>query len=241
MQTQKAWIGIAIIALVIVAIFGYQYLNLGKPSSTLNAAGTSELIFKPDQAKVWVGISVLKPNAEDAQNEANKVIGDMIDGLRYKGIKEEDIQTENINLYEEQEWTSTGQKSKGWRAVQTLKIKTTDFSKVGSIVDIAVKSGANEINNIEFSLTPEKEAQYKKQSIADATKNAREKAEAMASGSGAKLGKVISISESSFNYYPYRYDMMNKAAGTASVAESAAVMPKDVTVTANINLVYEIK
>src|SRR3989344_2297190 len=231
MKTQNAWIGIAIATLLIVAIFGYQYLDLGTQSSTLNTDGTSELIFKPDQAKVWVGISILKPNAEDAQAEANKAIKNIIDGLRSKGIKEEDIQTESLNLYEEKDWTQTGSKSKGWRAAQTLKIKTTDFSKVGQIVDIAVKNGANEINNIEFSLSPEKEKEYKNQAIA----------ETMAKGLEAKLGKVISVSESNFNYYPYTYDMVNKAAGTMAIKESATVLPKDVTVTANVNVVYELR
>src|SRR3989338_10000427 len=241
MKTQNAWIGIAIATLLIVAILGYQYLDLGTQSSTLNTDGTSELIFKPDQAKVWVGISILKPNAEDAQAEANKAIKNIIDGLRSKGIKEEDIQTESLNLYEEKDWTQTGSKSKGWRAAQTLKIKTTDFSKVGQIVDIAVKNGANEINNIEFSLSPEKEKEYKNQAIAEATAKAKAKAETMAKGLEAKLGKVISVSESNFNYYPYTYDMLNKAAGTMAIKESATVLPKDVTVTANVNVVYELR
>lgn len=241
MKTQTAWIGIAIVAILLVAIFGYQFLNLGTPSSTLNAAGTSELIFKPDLAKVYIGVSILKPNAEDAQTQANEAINNIIEGLRYKEIQDSDIQTERINLYEEKDWTQTGSKSKGWRATQTLIIKTNDFTKVGSIVDVAVNNGANEINNVEFTLTPKKEAEYKNQAIAEATANAKAKAETMAQGLGKKLGKVVSVSESNFNYMPYRYDMNNKVASMDAVAESATIMPKDVSVTANINVVYELR
>ncbi|MDD5193006.1 MAG: SIMPL domain-containing protein [Candidatus Nanoarchaeia archaeon] len=239
MNSQKIWIGIAIAALVIIAILGFQFIDSGN-TSTLSAQGASELIEKPDMVRVWVGVSILKPNAQDAQNEANRITNAIIDGLRYKGITEADIQTEDISLYEDKTWTQTGEKSNGWRATQTLKIKTSDFSKIGQIVDIGVTNGANQINNIEFYLSPEKEAEYKTQAIADATKNARDKAEAMATGSGAKILRVKSISESNFNYYPYTYSM-NDVAGAAAVKESATVLPRDVNINANVMIVYEIR
>lgn len=239
MKTQTTvLIGIIIFA-IIISFFGYKYFNQ-KETSTITVDGKYESSYKPDQAKVWAGISILKPNAQDAQNEANKVTNAIIDSLRAKGIKEEDIGTENFNLYEDKTWTQTGEKSNGWRATQTLIIKTRDFSKIGTIVDSAVNNGANQINNIEFSLTSEKEAEYKKKAISEATKSAKEKAEAMALGSGAKLGKVKSITESNFNYYPYMYNMA-KTAGAGAVAESAQVLPKDVNVNANVMIVYEIK
>ena len=83
MKTQQIWIGIAIAALVIVAIFGFQYVNSGN-TSTLSAQGASELVERPDMVRVWVGVSILKPKAQDAQNEADKITNDIIDGLRYK-------------------------------------------------------------------------------------------------------------------------------------------------------------
>jgi hypothetical protein len=236
-QTQ-IWLGIIIVVLLI-SFFGYQYFKSQEIISTITVAGSSELFYKPDQAKVWAGVSILKPNAQDAQNEANKIIDTMLKSLNEKGITNNDIETDSINLYEDQTWTQSGSKSNGWRATQTLKIKTKDLSKVGTIVDIAVKSGANQINNIEFTLTPEKELEYKKKAIEEATKSARTKAEAMAIGSGAKLGKVKSLSESNFYYTPYNYAMKDNV-GSAAVSESAQVMPRDVTVTANVNVVYEI-
>ena len=209
--------------------------------SLLSVTGTSELTFDPDEAEVWVGISVLKDNAQDAQNEANRVINAIVDGLRYKGIQEKDISTEQLNLYEEQEWTESGYKSKGWRAAQTLKVKTIDLTKVGTIVDIAVNNGANQINSINFGLSNEKEQLYKKQALELATKDARDKAEILASASGAKIVKVKSLSEPNYYYQPYRYAMMDSVAGESAVKEAAQVLPQDVTITGNVNIVYVIK
>ena len=227
--------------LLIVTLIGLTGCQQTDEEHTLNAQGTSELTFDPDEAEVWAGISIVKDTAEEAQSEANKVINAILDNLRYKGISEDDIETESLNLYEERTWTQDeGSKVIGWRAAQTLKVKTTDLTKVGTIVDVAVNNGANQINNINFGLTEEKEQEYKKQALSEAAKNAKEKAEILAESLGAKLGKIKTVSESNFYYMPYRYDMV-KAAGELAVEEAAAVMPSDVKVTANVNIVYYLK
>jgi len=227
-----------LLVIVLIGLTGCQQTNEG---NTLNAQGTSELTFDPDEAEVWAGISIVKDTAEETQSEANKVVNAIIDGLRYKGISEDDIETESLNLYEERTWTQDeGSKVIGWRATQTLKIKTADLTKVGTIVDIAVNNGANQINNINFGLTQEKEQEYKKQALSEAAKNAKEKAEILAESLGAKLGKIKTVSESNFYYMPYRYDMV-KAAGELAVEEAATIMPSDVKVTANVNIVYYLK
>ncbi len=227
--------------LLVISLIGLAGCQQTGEEHTLNAQGTSELTFDPDEAEVWAGISIVKDTAEEAQSEANKVINAIIDGLRYKGISEDDIETENLNLYEERTWTQDeGSKVIGWRASQTLKVKTSDLTKVGTIVDVAVNNGANQINNINFGLTQEKEQEYKKQALSVAAKNAKEKAEILAESLGFKLGEVKTVTESNFYYMPYRYEMV-KASGELAVDEAATIMPSDVSVTAQVNVVYYLK
>ena len=227
--------------LLVIALIGLTGCQQTKEEQTINVQGNSELTFDPDEAEVWAGISIVKDTAEEAQSEANKVVNAIIDGLRYKGISEDDIETERLSLYEERTWTKDeGSKVIGWRATQTLNVKTTDLTKVGTIVDVAVNNGANQINNINFGLTEEKEQEYKKQALSDAAKNAKEKAEILAESLGAKLGKIKTVSEGNFYYRPYSYAMEEKA-GALAVEEAAVVMPSDVKVTANVNIVYYLK
>ncbi len=227
---------LAFLVIALVALTGCQ-----QEANTINVGGDAELTIEPDQAEVWAGISIVKDTAEEAQAEANKVINEMIDGLRYKGISEEDIETERLSLYEERTWTrDEGSKVIGWRASQTLKIKTTDLDKVGEIVDIAVSSGANQVNNINFQLSDAREKEYKQKAIAQATQNAKEKADTIAQSLGVRLGKIKTVSEA--NYYARPYAVALDAKGGAEMIEEAAsVMPRDVTVTANINLVYHVR
>jgi len=228
-----------IISLLIIALIALAGCAQG---NTINVEGISEVTVDPDEAEIWVGASHVDVSADLAQNEVNKVINDMIAALKKAGISESDMSTERLSLYEERRYENGKSRVVGWRATQTLKVKTTDLDKVGTIVDIAVENGANQINNINFGLSSAKEAEYKKQAIADATTNAKEKAETIADSLGEKLGSIRSVSESGFYYRPYSY-AVGKAdiAVEEAAAEIAQVLPGDVTVTARINIVYNIR
>jgi len=220
---------------VLLGLVGCQ-----QSENTINVSGDSEITVDPDEAEVWAGISVVELTAEEAQSEANKVINEVIDGLRYKGISEEDIETERLNLYEERRYEDGEYNVVGWRASQTLKIKTEDLDKVGEIVDVCVENGANQVNRINFGLSEEKEQEYKKEALAKATSNAKEKAETIADSLGVKLGEVRSVSEAQHYYRPYGY-MMETKVGSAAVEEAAQVMPQKVDITGQISLVYNVK
>lgn len=240
MKTQTViLIGILIFAGVILYL-GSQYFNQGSVS-TIQSQGTSELTVAPDLSRITIGVSILKNDSKSAQAEENKAISDIIESLKQIGISSSDIETENINLYEEKQWDKDGgEKSLGWRATQNLKIKTANFSKLGDIVDVSVNNGANQINSIEFYLSSAKQQEYKRKAIEEATKDARLKAESMAEGSSGKLGRIKSLTQNDYYATPYYYSMKNNA-GVAAARESATVMPEDVKVTANINVVYELK
>lgn len=231
--SKKILIGTILICLL--ALVGCQ-----TSENTINVQGNSELNFEPDQAEVWAGIQITKLTAEEAQSEANKVINDIIPALKQAGINEKDIETEQLSLYEDRRWEEGTSKIVGWRATQTLKIKTQDLTKVGTIVDIAVNNGANQINNINFGLTEAKEQEYKQQALAQATTAAKEKAETIAENLGVKLGKVKTVSESDYYYAPYVRTLEAKA-GDMAVAEAAQVLPQDVTITGRISIVYYVK
>ena len=221
----------------LLALVGCQ-----QTENTINVSGSSELTFEPDEAEVWAGISIVKLTAQEAQAEANEVINAIVDGLRYKGFSEDNIETERLSLYEERRYENGKSTVVGWRASQTLKVKTTDMSKVGTIVDVAVTKGANQIQNINFGLSEEKEQEFKKQALAAATTNAKEKAETIADSLEVKLGKVKSVSEPSWGYYPRMYGMAEVALDKAvAEAQEAVVIPGDVTVSAQVNIVYTVK
>ena len=85
-----------------------------------------------------------------------------------------------------------------------VKVKLNEYNFVGNVVDEAVDNGAL-ISYINFELSPESESKLKAQAIESATKDAKVKAEAVAKGSGKRIGKLMQVTTSNYNYMPYNY------------------------------------
>jgi uncharacterized protein len=239
-KDRSAFLTIGKAAALATLILVFLLTSCQKQDNTINVQGTYEHDYKPDQAEVFAGVSVLEPTAEDAQDEATRIIGKVVSGLKAAGIQESDIQTEQLSLYEERTYTeSGGSRLLGWRATQMLRVKTNDLSKVGQIIDISSRNGVNQIGSINFMLSPAKEDEYRQIALAEASKSAKAKAEAIAASLGVRLGALKTVTESNFGYIPYIYTVKSEADNAA--AEAAVVLPSDVTITASISLVYYVK
>jgi len=243
MKGNKTWIGLALLAVAILVVAFVIYDKL--PSSggrTLNAQGVATISSLPDEVSVLVNIEVLKDTAEEAKDENSRISENVQSFLRVAGIT--DIETMNYNIYEEFDWTDDGRESLGYKATNMLKVKTKDFDLIGKIIDISINAGATNINSVNFELSEEKQAELKREALAKASADARLKAEGMAAGLGAKLGKIMSISDSSYNYRPYpMFDMAETmAAGEIkAMVEDVVINPRKLEVRANVNVVFALK
>ena len=208
---------------------------------TVSSSGTATLHVMPDKAYVSIAIETLEKSAE-ASKDANAEITDAVQAaLAHIGLPKENIETEYYNINEEYDWSNNIQKSKGFRTSNTLRVKAPDFKDVGMIVDAAVDAGATRIQGITFDLSDAKKSELKKQSLADASKDAREKAEAIASGLGADLGKIVSVSDTSYDYTPYMYLRAPVAADMAKAeVASTDISPQQLEVHATVQVVFEI-
>ena len=120
-------------------------------------------------------------------------------------------------------------------------VPTDDVDNAGKYIDAAVDAGANIVNRIDFTLSDDYEEDVKRQAMIQASDDAEEKAVALTSNLGVRLGSIVSISESSYSYSPYRYygtDAMMEA-GAADVPTK--ISPEKVDVRGSVSLVYEIK
>jgi len=241
----KKYRGLSILVLAIVilavAFVFYDKLNLGT-KQTINSRGSYTIKAEPDEVSVYVRIETLEDTAEKSKEENSKISENVIAFLKAANIN--DIETQNYNIYPEYEWKRNGRELKGYKTMNNLRIRTEDFDLVGKIVDISVNSGATGIDSISFELSEEKQSKLKQEALAKASEDARLKAESIARGLNAKLGKVVSVSESGYWYEPYPMFM---AKGDMAIEEAAAeihdteIIPRELEVRANVNVVFALK
>lgn len=239
-----------IIGAVILIIVGYMIYNAGP---VVSAQGTSEIEVMPDLVSVNLNVQS-KGNTLQETQEMNQEISDaLIVELIRIGFDEDELRFVNYNVYPQYDYgvilPGGNYKEKGYVVSQQLVVKTSDVQKVLEIVNAAVNSGSL-VQYIQFEVSEDKQKEYKKQALEEASRDAREKAQAIADGQGRKLGRLVAINNQDF-YYPGPIALFEKAAGNvggalevdmnAEAARAASsINPQDIKVTATINAQYKL-
>jgi uncharacterized protein len=234
---------IAVAFLIGVFIFTNMVLNVMnyEDDSTVETNGVASVKTLPDKVSINIGIETLDDSAELAKNENAKISEKAMVAL-LKIVDKKDIQTENFNIYEEFDWNEGTRKSRGFKVTNTLKVQTEDFDEVGKIVDAAINAGATGINGVYFEISEERTAELKKEVLEKASKDAREKAEAIAAGLNSKVGKVISVSTSDYGYNPYPIYMAKAEDSAVGLREAVTnIAPTELDVSANVHVTFELK
>ena len=234
-----------IVAIIAFFILGGTYLSQrGSNDRTIQSMGNAEMTVMPDEAVVYLNVQTKGATATEAKNKNTDMMSAVLKNLDKADVPREDIQTENFNIYEDFDWKDGEQKSKGFIATNSIKISTEDFDMVGTIIDAGADEGAL-INYINFELSKKQENEYKAMVLAEASKDAKVKAEAIVDGLNMKLGKLVAVASSDFGYTPYP---LYRASGVAvsedfAMAKQAStdISPKTLDITASVTVTYQIK
>jgi len=228
------------LVVVIAAIFIVSLLK-NKEVNTITTQGNYQMFVAPDEAVIYIHIKTEDAiSAEIAKNKNSKISDKILTELLKLGLKKEDIQTENYNIYEDYNWINGQQIFRRYIVSNYIKVTTKDFDKVGKIVDLAVDSGAI-INYINFELSSEKNNEYKTMALKNATIDAKTKAEAIASGLGKKIKGIISVTTNDYNYSPYRAYSYSEQNSFSEMKEAATnISPKNLEITANVQVTFKL-
>jgi uncharacterized protein YggE len=198
----------------------------------------------PDEATITFSVVTDDVSAQVASQENNDLMQAIVAALRAEGVTASDIETTDIYLTKLTEWDYTRQRSvdKGYQQTATVRVTTTKLDDVGAILDAAIGAGANNVQDVSFSLTPESQATYKEQALKAAAQVAKTKAQTLASASGASLGRITSLSENSYDYQPYYYNTRAVMLDAAAGAEKAPtpISPEKVSISVSVSIGYEL-
>ncbi len=193
-------VGGILLAIIIVFMFSKYFLY----PSTISSTGTATIKVLPDLVSVYFSVDTKGTTADEASSKNTVIVDKMQSALITAGIKEDEIKTQNFNVYPNYDYSSSGQRITGYSASHSLKVEipVDEKDKIGKVIDAGIGAGAG-VSYINFELNQDNQNKYKVEAIKAATQDARTKAEALAEGSGSSLGSLVSISTSEFGYVPW--------------------------------------
>jgi uncharacterized protein len=207
------------------------------PEHTISVQGVGTIFVKPDIAEISLGVDITRSKLSDARSDAATAMNAIIDALHQLGIADTDIQTSYLNINPTWDYSGSGQKVTGYEVDNILQVKVRDLDKLGDVVDNSVNAGATTVNGITFELSDPTSAQS--QARTAAVKDARARADELASAAGVSITGVSAISETS---YSMPWPVYANAGGGVMAPDQAPtpVVPGNSEVTVNVSVVYTI-
>jgi uncharacterized protein YggE len=200
-------------------------------------SGSATVRADPDLAQAQLGVQTFADSANQAVAENNARSGAVQAAIAAEGVAARDMQTSGFNVYPQMDY----EKDRagvvvGYWAANLLSVKIRDLGKVGRVLQAGIDAGANNVSSLYFTLEdPDSLLQEARvQAVADA----RRRAESLVEAAGARLGRVLSIRETSPWYGPVMARAeFDKAAGAGAVP----VQPGELEVTGQVEVVFEIE
>ncbi len=205
---------------------------------TIAISGSGEVTAAPDMASVTVGVVEQADTAGAALAANNTKMGALLTALKDAGIADKDVQTSNFSVNPRYEFDQQKQTQKmiGYEVSNQVTVRVRKLDQLGALLDTLVKAGSNQMYGISFSIadTAKLEDEARKRAYADA----KHKADVYAAAAGVKVGKVLSLSESS-GYRPPMPVFARKMA--ADAAPAVPVAAGEASVSASVDVVWEVQ
>ncbi len=236
-------------AVLALALLPLALASLGAPrpavaqeaDAGIRVQGQGVVAARPDVATVVLGASVRRPSAGEAFDRAAERTSALMDVLRAAGVPDSDIQTRQLTLAPEFGRAPEGAPPPivAWRATHLLAVRLRDFSRIGRLIDEAVRALGDEalVQGVSFGI--EDTAALAARARAAAMDDARAKAEDLAARAGVRLGRVLAIDELSAPApAPQRVAAPAPVAGQVSAIEIA---PGEQAITVLVSVRYAIE
>ncbi|MAG35990.1 MAG: hypothetical protein CL878_07080 [Dehalococcoidia bacterium] len=193
----------------------------GTPT-TLNVVGDIEQRHAPDMAIVSLGVRTTGTTAAEASNTNNEVMAAVVAAIKAAGIADKHIQSTRISLTPVYARPSRDNPNApptitGYQAANTVSVRVLAIDEVGKILDAGLGAGANQLGGISFAL--QDTTQPYLDALAAATREARKKADAIATAAGMTVSGIVEITEETAGV------PRPLTARSAQFAEAAAPVP----------------
>ncbi|MBC5773661.1 SIMPL domain-containing protein [Pontibacter sp. KCTC 32443] len=208
----------------------------------VNVNGVGEVRVQPDQVILAMGVEVREKTLEQARKQADAKAAAIISYLKKQGVSEKDIQTSYMSIYPIYTSGEYGKASPDFYTAQkTMTVIVRKLNKFDDLMSGLYGAGVNRVDGVQFQVADIEK--YKAEARKKAVNNAKQKATALTTELGAKVGRVYAINESTNGGRPiplYAEAAMMKTQDSAG-AEGPTIAGGEVIVTSNVSVSFIIE
>jgi uncharacterized protein YggE len=208
----------------------------------VSVSATEAVRATPDVAMVGVGVTTLAPTAVAALQGNSVKMDRVLSAVRAAGVPATEVQTRGMGVNAEYDYVNRQQTFRGYRASNSVSVRTRDIARLGRFLDAMIVAGGNQIDGPTFSI--DKPEALREQARDLAVQKAQAQADAYARRTGHRRARLLAISEG-YN----RDDIVVTASLRSFDVQEAApppvvappVAPGQVATSVTVNAVYRLE
>jgi hypothetical protein len=236
-------LGLALIASLAALAVSSPVKALERPTDVSNdrwieVTGEGSVSAAPDFARVTLGVTNTGNTAGEAVAANAKAANALVSLIKSEGVGPADIQTSEVSISPMFSQSSPGQTTAptitGYSVSNNVTVMVRDIPRLGALLDKAVTEGANSIYGIGFGHNDPSALLDKARPLAVA--DARRKAEIYANAGGARIGRLMVLTEEPGRQPPVAFSRAFVAGAPAPTPIEAGEDKLTVTVTARFEL-----
>jgi len=161
--------------------------------ATVTASGTGWAETAPDIARLRFGVTARTATVAEGRDEVARGVARLIALARDTGLADEHIATAALSVRADREYDpeTRTQRDKGYVVSREVRLKLTDIGRLGELIEAALGLGVTEASPPVFESS--RRDALAAEALAEAARDARMRAAAMAEALDGRLGPPVSI------------------------------------------------
>lgn len=214
----------------------------------ITVTGTGIAKGTPEEVVVSVGIQLRNNTVEDVSSEVDSKSAAVIAYLKDQNVSDSDIQTSYVTLSPYYSYDSSQQGKTTpdyYTATKTLTFSLKNLSSYDEIMTNLYDLGINSVNSVNFNIR--NATQRQQEARRSAVRNAKQIAQTLMSGLGARLGRVYKVSESTTDgsseppvFFYAAKSLAAVASGSSGVSSGPSISSGQVEITSSVTVSFYI-
>ncbi|HYG82964.1 MAG TPA: SIMPL domain-containing protein [Pyrinomonadaceae bacterium] len=210
--------------------------SVGKRPTRVAVSGEAIVAAQPDTAVLLISVVTQNKNALEAQSENAARSDAVIRAIRAAAGAGAEVKTSGYVLTPQRVYRENQPPTiTGYEVRNSVTVTMSDLARVGAVIDAAAGAGANDVDNVMFTLR--KDRQARGEALAEATRAAIAKAQTLAQALGGRVTRVVEVREGG----PPPRPVYAEARADLRVAQATPIEVGALDIRSEVQLVAEIE
>jgi uncharacterized protein len=233
---KRAFLILALLACATATLFAQP----APQRDTISVSGTGRTTVNPDRVTFNVAVQTVGQTVDEAVNENNAKVKEVIAALKKGGATDRDIRTSNFTIYPQQDYQQ-GKLPRilGYNVSNSVTVTRPNPAEASKLLQAAINAGVNQSSGLNFEVSDP--ARGRDAGLKAAFDDAKAKATLLAQAAGRTLGPAVMISEGGNAGTPpprpYGMAMQAKAEAVSEVPVESGAQENTYTV----SVVFELR